>query len=52
MPTALYVDRQQFKSITPKVGRPVYSPNANNKWKNSDDAIHKTMFYPIKIKRR
>ena len=22
MPTALYVDRQQFKSITPKVGRP------------------------------
>ena len=22
MPTALYVGRQQFKSITPKVGRP------------------------------
>ena len=25
MPTALYVDRQQFKSITPKVGRPNFS---------------------------
>ena len=26
MPTALYVDRQQFKSITPKVGRPKLFP--------------------------